>query len=161
MSTGETFAIALNSAEATEAFGARLGRELRGGDLLLLSGGLGAGKTTFVRGLLRGLDFPDPREAASPTFAIHHRYEGGRCPINHLDLYRLEDPLAAARQGLLDPLDDAQAVTAIEWSERLPNLAQPALRLAFRVTSEDTRELRIDLRAFGRSLSSDLRLVFE
>ncbi len=109
------------SPEATEAAGAALATLLEPGDAILLFGDLGGGKTTFVRGLVRGLGHPDPREVASPTFAIHHRYEGGRLPVDHLDLYRLEGVEdAMAWQGVLDPLDDPSGISVIEWPERLP-----------------------------------------
>ena len=109
------------SADETESLAARLAVGLRGGDRLLLHGDLGGGKTTFVRGLVRGLGHPDPREVASPTYALHHRYEGGRLPVDHLDLYRLEGVEDAMEwQGILDPLDDGDAVAVIEWPDRLP-----------------------------------------
>lgn len=109
------------SAEETEAFAARVAAGLTGGDRLLLHGDLGGGKTTFVRGLVRGLGHPDPREVASPTYALHHRYEGGSHPVDHLDLYRLEGVEDAMEwQGILDPLDDPDAVAVIEWPDRLP-----------------------------------------
>ncbi len=110
-----------SSAGETESIAAALAPLLEGGDGILLFGELGGGKTTFVRGLVRGLAHPDPREVASPTFAIHHRYEGGRLPVDHLDLYRLEGVEdALAWQGVLDPLDDPAAVSLVEWPERLP-----------------------------------------
>lgn len=113
--------VTTSSPEETEAVAAAVAATLEGGDCLLLRGDLGGGKTTFVRGLVRGLAHPDPREVASPTFAIHHRYEGGRLPVDHLDLYRLEGIEDALEwQGVLDPLDDPAAVSVVEWPERLP-----------------------------------------
>jgi tRNA threonylcarbamoyladenosine biosynthesis protein TsaE len=111
--------VTTSSARETELLGARCGVLLRGGDRVLLHGELGGGKTQFVRGLVEGLGHDDPREVSSPTFAICHRYEGGRLPLDHLDLYRLEMGPALERQGVLDPLDDPDAVTVIEWAERL------------------------------------------
>jgi tRNA threonylcarbamoyladenosine biosynthesis protein TsaE len=98
--------------EATEALGARLAGELAPGDVVLVSGELGAGKTTFVRGACRALGVTDP--VVSPTFTIGRRYRGGRHPVSHLDLYRL-DGLAGEEPGLLDDYLSADAVAFVEW----------------------------------------------
>jgi tRNA threonylcarbamoyladenosine biosynthesis protein TsaE len=103
------------SAEATERAGAELAAELRPGDVVLVSGELGAGKTTFVRGALRALGVTDP--ITSPTFVVGILYDGARGPLAHLDLYRLagleeEDP------GLLDPYFGPDTITFVEWPER-------------------------------------------
>src|SRR5439155_1067581 len=81
------------SPEETEALGELLGRAARGGELIGLVGELGAGKTCLVRGLARGLDI-DPERVHSPSFTIVTEYPGGRLPLAHVDLYRLEAPLA-------------------------------------------------------------------
>ena len=102
--------------EATEAIGRRLGRLAAAGDVIALCGELGAGKTAFVRGLARGLDVP-PHLVASPTFTMVAEY-GGRLPVYHIDLYRLDPAYAdllALREYVYGP-----GVTAIEWSDRLP-----------------------------------------
>jgi tRNA threonylcarbamoyladenosine biosynthesis protein TsaE len=103
------------SAEATEAAGAALAAELTPGDVVLVSGDLGAGKTTFVRGALRALGVTE--RVTSPTFVVGHLYETGRTRAAHLDLYRLggldgEDP------GLLDPFFGPDTITFVEWPER-------------------------------------------
>lgn len=105
--------------EATERAGAALAAELVPGDVVLVSGELGAGKTTFVRGALRALGVSEP--VTSPTFVIGHLYErssGG--PLAHLDLYRLgalddEDP------GLLEPYFGSDVIAFVEWPERAPD----------------------------------------
>jgi tRNA threonylcarbamoyladenosine biosynthesis protein TsaE len=137
-----------HSSRETEEVAARLAPGLAGGDCVLLVGDLGGGKTTFTRGVARGLGHPDPREVASPTFALHHRYLGGRIAINHLDLYRLTAGPQMAIQGILDPLEDADAVTIIEWAERLgdpPPMLALTVDFAFR--APDVRAL--DLRFHG------------
>ncbi len=101
--------------QATEAAGAALAEELSPGDVVLVSGELGAGKTTFVRGALRALGVTVP--VTSPTFVVGHLYDTARGTAAHLDLYRLgglepEDP------GLLDPYFGADIVTFVEWPER-------------------------------------------
>jgi tRNA threonylcarbamoyladenosine biosynthesis protein TsaE len=101
--------------EATERAGAELAAQLRPGDVVLVSGDLGAGKTTFVRGALRALGVTEA--VTSPTFVVGVLYDGAAGPLAHLDLYRLagldrEDP------GLLDPYFGADTVTFVEWPER-------------------------------------------
>jgi tRNA threonylcarbamoyladenosine biosynthesis protein TsaE len=103
-----------SSPEQTEAAAARLGARLRPGDLLLLVGELGAGKTTFVRGLARGMGVSG--EVMSPTFQLVRVYPGS-VPLAHVDLYRLEEGAAVADLDL-DGLLDAGAV-AVEWGDRL------------------------------------------
>ena len=101
--------------EATERAGAELATALRPGDVVLVSGELGAGKTTFVRGALRALGV---REAVtSPTFVVGALYAGAAGPLAHLDLYRLTG-LAGEDPGLLDPYFGPDTVTFVEWPER-------------------------------------------
>jgi tRNA threonylcarbamoyladenosine biosynthesis protein TsaE len=107
------------SARELEDLAASIAPGLQEGDRVALYGELGAGKTVFVRGLARGLLHPEPREVVSPTFAIHNRYEGGRVPIDHLDLYRLREPVSLEREGLDTVLADRGAILCCEWSERL------------------------------------------
>jgi tRNA threonylcarbamoyladenosine biosynthesis protein TsaE len=115
--------------EATERAGAALATTLRPGDVVLVSGELGSGKTTFVRGALRALGVDGP--VTSPTFVVGHAYEGANGPVAHLDLYRLagigdEDP------GLLDPFFAPEAIVFVEWPEHGPG-AWPEERVARRV----------------------------
>lgn len=115
--------------EATERAGAELAAGLEPGDVVLVSGELGAGKTTFVRGALRALGVEGP--VTSPTFVVGHAHEGARGPVSHLDLYRLagmesEDP------GLLDPFFAPEAIAFVEWPEQGPG-AWPPGRVARRV----------------------------
>ena len=120
--------------DATERVGARLAAQLRPGDVVLVSGDLGAGKTTFVRGALRALGVTEA--VTSPTFVVGILYDGVQGPLAHLDLYRLtaagdEDP------GLLDPYFGADTVTFVEWPERAESAAQLAGRsIARHVTLE-------------------------
>jgi tRNA threonylcarbamoyladenosine biosynthesis protein TsaE len=100
----------------TEALGAQLGGSLKGGEVVLLSGDLGAGKTVFVRGLARGLGL-DPDEVASPTFVLLTTYPGAR-PLHHADLYRLHGNGDETELGL-EELPGPNGVLAIEWAERL------------------------------------------
>ncbi len=113
------------SAEETQALAARLAPLTAAGDLLVLLGELGAGKTAFVKGLTAALGSPDP--VTSPTFTIAQRYTGGRLTVHHLDAYRLSGPEEAADLAIDELLDD-DAVTVIEWGDRLRAML-PADRL--------------------------------
>jgi tRNA threonylcarbamoyladenosine biosynthesis protein TsaE len=115
--------------EATERAGAELAATLRPGDVVLVSGDLGTGKTTFVRGALRALGVTGP--VTSPTFVVGHAYDGATGPLAHLDLYRLagmgdEDP------GLLEPFFAPDAIAFVEWPEQATG-AWPEERVAARV----------------------------
>ena len=111
---------ASESPAATERAGADLAAQLRPGDVVLVSGDLGAGKTTFVRGALRALGVGEA--ITSPTFVVGILYDGAHGPLAHLDLYRLagledEDP------GLLDPYFGEDTITFVEWPERAESRA--------------------------------------
>jgi tRNA threonylcarbamoyladenosine biosynthesis protein TsaE len=108
------------SAEQTEALGAALAVDLRPGDVVLVAGDLGAGKTTFVRGAARALGVDEP--VTSPTFTIGARYHG-RVPVAHLDLFRLGGDLEGEDPGLLEDYLTADAVAFVEW----PDAAAPEL----------------------------------
>jgi tRNA threonylcarbamoyladenosine biosynthesis protein TsaE len=100
----------------TVALGRELGATLTAGDVVLLVGDLGAGKTAFVRGLAEGLGV-DRDEVSSPTFTLVQEYRGGRLPLFHVDLYRLDDPREVDDLGLDEIAEDG--VLAIEWAEKL------------------------------------------
>lgn len=129
---------------ATEAVGEKLAAGLRPGDVILVAGELGTGKTTLIRGASRALGVTEP--VVSPTFTIGRRYEG-RVPVSHLDLYRLEE-LGAEDPGLLDDYVTPDAVAFIEWpGAASEELERDNVRIAARVelahTGGDTREIRI------------------
>ncbi|MDP8913307.1 MAG: tRNA (adenosine(37)-N6)-threonylcarbamoyltransferase complex ATPase subunit type 1 TsaE [Pseudomonadota bacterium] len=128
----------LATAESTESLGRALAAELRPGDVIALFGNLGAGKTTFTRGLLHGLGFRG--DVGSPTFPIVQAYEDLRTPLWHVDLYRIEDPAETTELGLDEARTDAALV--IEWPERLgPFLWQDALQLHLAVVPGGERAL--------------------
>lgn len=107
------------SAEETEEVGADLASSLGDGDVVALVGELGAGKTTFVRGLARGLFVKDA--VLSPSFVLARSYTG-RVLFHHLDLYRVTSPRELEEVGLLELLPPAAGVTAVEWADRIPGL---------------------------------------
>lgn len=124
-----------DSPGALEAFAARLAAVLRAGDIVALSGDLGAGKTTFARGLLRGLGHGG--EVPSPTFTLVQPYDTDP-PVWHVDLYRLSGPREADALGLFE----TDAALLIEWPERLgPELPPETLRIRIEGSGEDTRRL--------------------
>jgi len=107
-----------SNAEETFVLGKQIGSQLTGGEILLLDGPLGAGKTVFVKGLAAGLDI-DPEEVTSPSFTLVNPYIG-RLPLFHIDLYRLDEGASAANAvDLEELLTDSRAVIVIEWAERL------------------------------------------
>lgn len=111
--------ITTESTEETENFAEQFAQTLRGGEVLLLQGDLGAGKTHFVKGLARGLGIEDV--VTSPTFALHNSYSG-RLTLNHFDFYRLDSSEEAAILGLDEIFYEKNSVAAIEWSERVSDL---------------------------------------
>lgn len=123
---------------ATLRLGARLAAVLRAGDVVALSGPLGAGKTTLARGLLAGLGCED--EVASPTFTLVQSYEGTSPLVLHVDLYRLENPRDADELGLDDALADHALL--VEWPERLgADLWPHTLRLLLEPEADGARRL--------------------
>lgn len=125
------------SVEETEALGRALGAQLHPGDVVLLTGELGAGKTAFVRGLAQGLGV-DPDEVSSPTFTLMQEYRG-RVTLCHLDLYRIEGEADIEDLGLDDAA--AGAVLAIEWAERMGVPPAGAWRVELRVAGDAEREV--------------------
>jgi tRNA threonylcarbamoyladenosine biosynthesis protein TsaE len=130
------------SPEETEALGERLGASLRGGEVVLLSGELGAGKTAFVRGLARGVG-ADPAEVASPTFVLLTSYPG-RLTLHHADLYRLAGRGDDHELGL-EELPGPRGVLAVEWAERLSDVPWPrVVRVSLAHAGEDHRRVAIE-----------------
>ena len=125
----------------TEAIGARVAAELRPGDVVLVGGELGVGKTTLIRGAARALGVEVP--VTSPTFTIGQRYPG-RVPVSHLDLYRLSD-LGQEDPALLDDYLTEDAIAFIEW----PGIARPELqrvarRIEIHYAGDGAREIAIE-----------------
>jgi tRNA threonylcarbamoyladenosine biosynthesis protein TsaE len=135
------------SAEATEALAEKLAAHLRGGDVITLEAPLGGGKTTFVRGLARGLG-ADEGEVSSPTFVIWQIYEGGRLRLHHLDAYRLQSESEVEEIGIPELLAGSEVVV-IEW----PGLLQawlPADRLHLKFDyAQEGASREIEVCGFG------------
>jgi tRNA threonylcarbamoyladenosine biosynthesis protein TsaE len=129
--------------------GEKIGEALRGGEMLLLAGGLGAGKTLLTKGVLYALDF-DVDEVTSPSFTLVNLYKTARFDVYHIDLWRIgEKADAAAAVGLSEILEDERAVTIVEWSERLKNFAFPEKTFRVRIEGDgdDPRRISIDAKA--------------
>ena len=109
--------------QATAAFGAELAARLQPGDLVILEGDLGAGKTALARAIIRTLADDPALEVPSPTFALVQPYQTPKGPVLHADLYRLGDPREVDELGLLDNSD---AIVLIEWAERSPEIVEAA-----------------------------------
>jgi tRNA threonylcarbamoyladenosine biosynthesis protein TsaE len=115
------------------------GPRLRPGDVLALTGDLGAGKTQWVKGLAAGLG--SAASVTSPTFTLIHEYPGGRLPLYHLDCYRLERPEELLAIGIDDYLD-GRGVVVIEWADKFPPLMPAATRwVRFTIVQGDDREI--------------------
>ena len=130
------------SEEETAAVGRTLASTLRAGDVVLLYGDLGAGKTAFAKGLAEGLGVSRD-DVSSPTFTIMQEYRGGRLPLFHVDLYRLNDPREVDDLGLEEIAADG--VLAIEWAEKLPARLRPPHYVEVRIAhgAEDIRTIGI------------------
>ncbi|HEY1369062.1 MAG TPA: tRNA (adenosine(37)-N6)-threonylcarbamoyltransferase complex ATPase subunit type 1 TsaE [Gaiellaceae bacterium] len=130
-----------SSPAETEALAAQLAGELAAGDVVTVSGELGSGKTTFVRGACRALGVED--RVTSPTFTVGHRYRGASTDVSHLDLYRFRD-VSAAEWGDLEPYFD-DAIVFVEWPEAgLEALPPRRATVSLRHAGEGRRLITID-----------------
>jgi tRNA threonylcarbamoyladenosine biosynthesis protein TsaE len=123
--------------------GRGVGRLLKGGEIVLLEGDLGYGKTVFARGIAAGLGIP-PEEVSSPSFTLVHEYRGGRVPLFHLDLYRLERPDEEASGLGIEEILAAGGVVLVEWGDRLPPyLRRDAVVVRLHDVGEGSRRIEI------------------
>lgn len=147
-----------HSADETRALAARLGALLRPGDVLCLIGDLGAGKTTFTQGLALGLGLPPEEPVNSPTFTLLAEHPGGRVPLYHFDVYRLD-----SSSGLYDLAFDeylsGDGVVVIEWADRIAD-ALPSERIDITLTTEGGDRRRLVMTAHGASAVQILKAVY-
>lgn len=139
------------SPEETERLGERLGKMLRGGEVIAYLGDLGAGKTAFTRGLARGLGIS--MRVTSPTYTIVNEYTGGRLPLFHFDMYRLGSSDELFDIGWEDYLLRG-GVCAVEWSENVRDAMEDAITVSIEKTDDETRRITIE----GRKDNADLSL---
>jgi tRNA threonylcarbamoyladenosine biosynthesis protein TsaE len=131
-----------HAATATEALGARVAERLVPGDVVVVSGEVGAGKTTLIRGACRALGIEEP--ITSPTFTIGQRYSGGRLPVSHLDLYRLQS-LEDEDPALIDDYLGPDGVAFVEWPAiGVERLGRPALEIRLEHGGGESRTIEID-----------------
>ena len=140
-----------NSPEETEKIGERVAQKLAPGTILAYRGDLGAGKTAFTRGLARGLGYREP--VTSPTYTIVNEYLGGRLPLFHFDMYRLQSDDDLWDIGWEDYLERG-GVCAVEWSENVADAMEGAIRVDIAKLSDDTREITIE----GGNANADFSL---
>jgi len=130
-----------NSPDETEGFGRKFAETVKAGDVLALTGGLGSGKTQFVKGLTAALGATTG--ATSPTFTLIHEYSGGRLPIYHFDFFRVENRQSAERLGL-DDYFLCDGVSMIEWADRFCDLIPENARwIRFETKSETQRAITV------------------
>ncbi|CAB4858944.1 MAG: tRNA (adenosine(37)-N6)-threonylcarbamoyltransferase complex ATPase subunit type 1 TsaE [Actinobacteria bacterium] len=131
------------SPRETEAVGSELAECFVAGDRVILEGDLGSGKTVLVRGICRGLGIA--ADITSPTFTLAQRYEEGRLPVSHLDLYRLEPGMAGEDPGVLEGEFSTERVTLVEWPERAPlGALQPTYRVSLQHLGGDERQVLVE-----------------
>ena|SRR5688572_12340081 len=131
------------SVEQTEQIAFDVSRELRGGECIALEGELGAGKTQFVRGLLKGLG-GDARSVSSPTFVLLNMYDSGRLKLFHLDAYRVSGAEDFESIGFPELLEQG-GVVVVEWASRVASILPPnRITISIEHVDDHTRRLVID-----------------
>ncbi|MBD2278691.1 tRNA (adenosine(37)-N6)-threonylcarbamoyltransferase complex ATPase subunit type 1 TsaE [Aphanizomenon flos-aquae] len=135
--------IFLPDIEATQQLGITLGETLTAGSVILLEGDLGAGKTTLVQGIGKGLGIMD--SIVSPTFTLINEYTEGRIPLYHLDLYRLESQEVTGLnlESYWEGIEVTPGIVAIEWAERMPYLPDSYLKICLNYGENGSRQAEI------------------
>ncbi len=135
--------ILTKSVKETQQVAETIGRSLQGSEVIELVGDVGAGKTTFVHGLAKGIGSPD--RVSSPTFTIYKLYSGGRYPIYHYDLYRLQHD-SLVQSELAERVSEDNTVLVLEWAEHVQSvLPENHLTIKFESPSEESRKLFLDI----------------
>jgi len=132
-----------NSAKETILAGEKLARKLKPGDMVALSGNLGSGKTTFTKGIGKGLGVKDSKRINSPTFVLIKEYNG-RVPLYHLDLYRLDD-LKEIKNLAIEEYIYGNGITVIEWAEKIKSiLPEKHIFVKLKIKGDNKREVIIE-----------------
>lgn len=134
--------ISIDSLDQTELFAKTLARRLRGGEVIELIGDMGAGKTTFTKALVEGLESDD--EVTSPTFSISNVYDSGRLPVYHFDFYRLEDNDEMIRHELAETVEHDKAVIILEWAQAVRSVLDRDI-IKIRIEAPDVNQRRFSL----------------
>lgn len=149
--------LTLTNRDATIVLGKKIGQQLVAGDVLVLDGDLGAGKTTFTKGLAAGLEIPDIIK--SPTFTIIHEYQDGRLPLYHMDAYRLEN--GGAEDLGLEEYFDGDGVSVVEWAEFVEDeLPADFLAIHFKRTDDDNTRV-LEFEPHGQHFEQIVKSVVE
>ena len=149
--------LTLTNRDATIALGKKIGQQLVAGDVLVLDGDLGAGKTTFTKGLAAGLEIPDIIK--SPTFTIIHEYQDGRLPLYHMDAYRLEN--GGAEDLGLEEYFDGDGVSVVGWAEFVEDeLPADFLAIHFKRTDDDNTRV-LEFEPHGQHFDQIVKSVVE
>lgn len=149
--------LTLTNRDATIALGKKIGQQLVAGDVLVLDGDLGAGKTTFTKGLAAGLEIPDIIK--SPTFTIIQEYQDGRLPLYHMDAYRLEN--GGAEDLGLEEYFDGDGVSVVEWAEFVEDeLPADFLAIHFKRTDDDNTRV-LEFEPHGQHFDQIVKSVVE
>ena len=135
----EMLTVDTHSAAETRALGERLAGHLKSGDVVVLQGELGAGKSELARGIAKGLSITET--VTSPSFTILNVYESGRCPLYHFDWYRLESAEELYELGM-DEYLGGDGIAVVEWAERCPEaVPEKHIRIVLRTTGEESRRI--------------------
>ncbi|MGH7194808.1 MAG: tRNA (adenosine(37)-N6)-threonylcarbamoyltransferase complex ATPase subunit type 1 TsaE [Candidatus Saccharimonadales bacterium] len=140
MSTVQTWQTISTDLEDTLETAMRIGRKLRGGEIIELVGDLGAGKTAFVRGLAKGMGSSD--DVSSPSFTLGNRYRAGRLTLYHFDFHRLDEP-GIMRRELAETVEDPAVVVVVEWADSVRSVI-PDDRLTINITAAGENERRFN-----------------
>ena len=138
---GSSFTVTLPNEQATARFAIDIAAALEPGDLVTLSGELGAGKTVLTKGIVTGLGAAPESEVTSPTFALVHEYAGAK-KVYHIDLYRIEGLRDFATLGL-DEMVAEDATVIVEWGEKLPNAPVPRFEVQLEHRGESDRHIMV------------------
>jgi tRNA threonylcarbamoyladenosine biosynthesis protein TsaE len=146
-----TIKLVSHSPDKTEKFGREMAQRLNPGAVVAFYGDLGSGKTTLIRGLVRGLGAEKSTRVTSPTFVLMNMYQG-RCPIYHFDFYRLSEPSMIADLGC-EEYFGGEGVALIEWADRAGELVPgESIRIELTAIDETTREIQV---VFPESMTGD------
>lgn len=134
-----------NSPEETTALGKKVAKLIKPGTVVALSGNLGSGKTTFLKGFTAGMGLKNADAVTSPTFSLMHIYDSNP-RIYHFDLYRLESEKEVLNIGFEEFVSDTEAITCVEWAEKAPGLMPAStVRIVFSVEGENERKIVLNI----------------